>query len=94
MLRAAWHCMAVKSLHSCSDVCVCVSRVTSQPLIVGSTGFRGGKGPGRPTMFWCLTVCTTCACHLLIFISEENLFVDAIKLLSVVQTTVFHLYTI
>jgi len=58
----------------------------------------GPKGPGprvphqegAPTMFMCLTIHTTCACHLVIFISEESLFVDAIKL-SVVQTAVFHL---
>jgi len=41
-------------------------------------------------MFLCLAICTTCACHLVTFISEKNLFVDAIKL-SVVQTAVFHL---
>jgi len=41
-------------------------------------------------MFMCLATCTTCACHLIIFISEESLFVDAIKL-SVVQTAVVHL---
>jgi len=44
-------------------------------------------------MFMCLAVCTTCAWHLVIFISEESLFVDAITL-SVVQTAVFHLYII
>jgi len=36
-------------------------------------------GPGPPTMFMCLAICTTCACHLLVFISEESLFVNAIK---------------
>jgi len=48
--------------------------------------WRGPRGPepgqptkqAPPTMFMCLTICTTCACHLVIFISEENLFVDAI----------------
>ena len=41
----------------------------------GSTGFR--KGPraphqrGPPTVFMWLAVCATCACHLVIFISEE-----------------------
>jgi len=41
----------------------------------------------------CLTICATFAFQLVIFISEESLFVDAIKL-SVVQTAVFHLYII
>jgi len=36
---------------------------------------------------------TTCACHLVTFISAESLFVDVMKL-SVVQTAVFHLYNI
>jgi len=62
-----------------------------------SAGFRGGpRGPGpghptkqgSPTMFMCLAICATCACHLVIFITEESLFVDTIKL-SVVQTVVF-----
>jgi len=33
---------------------------------------------------------TQCACHIVIFVSEESLFADAIKL-SVVQTAIFHL---
>jgi len=41
-------------------------------------------------MFMCLAVYTMYACHLGIFISEESLFADAIKL-SVVQTALFHL---
>ena len=41
----------------------------------------------------CLAICMTCACHAIIFISEESLFVDANKL-SVVQTAVFHLHII
>jgi len=49
----------------------------------------GPTGPGSPTMF----TCTTCACHLVIFISEESLFVDAIKS-SAVQTAIFHLNTV
>jgi len=58
-----------------------------------SAGFRGGQGPPPkrgPTMLMCLAICTTCAFHLVIFISEKSLFEDAIKL-SVVQTAVFHL---
>jgi len=51
-----------------------------------SAGFRGiqgawAQGPhqrGAPTMFMCLAICATCACLLVIFISEESLFVDAI----------------
>jgi len=31
-----------------------------------------------PNIFMCLAVCATCACHLIIFISEESLFVDTI----------------
>ena len=51
---------------------------------VCSAGFRGEpKGPGSraphqtgaPTMFMYLAICTTCACHLVIFISEESLYV-------------------
>jgi len=41
-------------------------------------------------MFMCLAICTTCAYHLAISISEESLFVDAVKL-SVVQTAVFYM---
>ena len=48
---------------------------------------------GSPTTFVYLAICTTCACHLVIFISDESLFADAIKL-SVVQTAIFHLYII
>jgi len=59
-------------------------------LTLCSAGLGGPKGPGATTMFVCLAICTSCACHLVIFISEESLFVDAIKL-SVVQTAVFHL---
>jgi len=44
-------------------------------------------------MFMCVAICATCACHLVIFISEESFFVDTLKL-SVVQTAVFHLYII
>jgi len=48
---------------------------------------RGGQGAdpraptkkGPTTMFTCLAICTTCACHLVIFNSEESLFVDAIN---------------
>jgi len=48
-------------------------------------------GEGPPTIFMCLVIRTTYACHLVIFISEEiSLFEDSIKL-SIVQTTVFHL---
>jgi len=38
----------------------------------------------------CLAICTTCTCHLVIFISEESLW----TLLSVVQTEVLHLHII
>jgi len=63
-----------------------------------SAAFRGRQGartqglpPHRgPTKFMCFAICTICACHLVIFVSEESLFVDAIKL-SVVQTSAFHL---
>ena len=44
-------------------------------------------------MFTCLAICKTYACQLVIFISEEILFLDAIKL-SVVQRAVFYLYSI
>jgi len=44
-----------------------------------------------PITFMCLAICTTCACHLVVFIGEEGLFANAIKL-SVIQTAVFHLY--
>ena len=42
------------------------------------------RGPGfppkgTPTMFVCLAICTTCACHVVIFISDQSLSVDAIK---------------
>ena len=33
-----------------------------------------GPVPGPPTMPMCLAICTTCACHLVVFISEESLF--------------------
>jgi len=33
-----------------------------------------------PTMFMCLAICATCACHLVIF-SEKSLFVNAINLI-------------
>jgi len=33
-------------------------------------------------MFIFLAICTTCACHFVIFISEESLFVDVIKFTS------------
>ena len=46
-----------------------------------------------PTMFMCLAICATCQYHLVIFITEEGLFVDTIKP-SVVQKAVFHLYII
>ena len=62
--------------------------------ILCSAGFRGrprGPGPGPPTMFMCLVICATCACHLIIF-SEETLFVDAIS--SVGKTAVFNLNNI
>jgi len=39
----------------------------------------------------CLAISTICACHLVIPISEESLFVDDIKLL-VGQTAGFHLH--
>jgi len=53
-----------------------------------SARFRGARGPGLgpptrkgpPTMVMCFALSTTCACHLVIFISEESLFVDAAKL--------------
>jgi len=43
----------------------------------------GSKGPGPPTkvgptMFVCLAICATCACHLVIF-SEESYLVDTIS---------------
>ena len=39
--------------------------------------FCGGQG--ARTMFMCLAICTTCACHLVIFISEEtSLFEDGV----------------
>jgi len=42
-------------------------------------------------MFMCLAICTTYACHLIIFISEEiSLFEDFVELL-VVQTAVSQL---
>ena len=44
-------------------------------------------------MFICLAIYTTCACHLVIFISEESLFVDTIES-SVVQTAAFYLNTV
>ena len=56
-------------------------------------GSAKGPGKGCPTTFMYLAICTTCACHLVIFISEDSLFADAIKL-SVVQTAVFHLKNI
>ena len=56
-------------------------------------GSQRGPDPGPPTMFMGLAIFTTCACHLVIFIGEESLFVDA-SILSVVQTAVFHLYVI
>jgi len=45
---------------------------------LNSAGFRGGRelGPrapyqtGAPTMFMCLTICTTCACHLVILVTS------------------------
>jgi len=50
-----------------------------------------GRGGSRaPTTFMCFALCTTCVCHLVIFISEESLFVDTIKL-SVIQMAVIHL---
>jgi len=78
----------------CSVVCIliCSDVFYFYFINVFSAGFRGGpKGP--PTMFMCLRISATCVCHLVIFISEESLFVDPIKL-SVVQTAVFHLYII
>jgi len=36
----------------------------------------GGTRKWAPTMFMCLVICATCACHLVIF-SEECLFTDA-----------------
>jgi len=55
--------------------------------LTSSAGFRGRKEPGprapyqkgSPTMLMCLAICTTCACLLVVFISEESLFVNAIK---------------
>ena len=67
--------------------------------MLASAGFRGPMGPGTltkegpPTRFMCFTICTACACHLVIFISEGSLFVD-VNILSVVQTAVFHVYII
>jgi len=52
-------------------------RLTDSLLQSGVVG--GAQGPRNPTMFMCLAICATCVCHLVIFISEENLFVDAIK---------------
>jgi len=54
-------------------------------VISASARFRGG-GPGAPTMFRCLAIRVTCACHLVIF-RRECLFVDAIS--SVGQMAVF-----
>jgi len=34
-------------------------------------GPRAPHQTGTPTMFMCLAICTTCACHSIIFISEE-----------------------
>ena len=64
-------------------------------------GAKWPKGPapraphlrGPTTIFIRSGICSTCACHLVIF-SEESLFVDAINLLSVGQTAVFHLKNI
>jgi len=41
-----------------------------------SAGFR--EGTRAPTMFMCLAICATCACHLVVF-TEESLLVDAIN---------------
>jgi len=64
-------------------------------LPLNAVVFRGegvrdmGPPSKRPaTMFMCLAICMVCACHLVIFISEESLFVDAIKL-SVFETANF-----
>jgi len=35
VLTTACYCLAVKSLYSCSEVCVCVGRVKSRPFTVG-----------------------------------------------------------
>jgi len=51
-----------------------------------SARFEGGQEAwaqaphqrGAPTMFMCLAICATCACHLVIF-REGSLFVDAIN---------------
>jgi len=37
----------------------------------------GARGPGPTTVFMCLAICVTCACHLVIF-SKESLCVNAI----------------
>jgi len=58
---------------------------------------RWGQGAGTQghhqreslTIFICLAICVTCACHLVIF-SEESLFLDAINLLSAGQTAVLY----
>jgi len=48
-----------------------------------SARFRGGQG--APTMFICLAICATCACHLVPFM-EESLLVGVINYY---QTAVF-----
>jgi len=56
-------------------------------VLRNSAGFRGrpkGLGPRAPTMFMCLAICATCACHLVAF-SEKSLFVDAINYRSAKQ---------
>ena len=74
-----------------------VLRFAASCIRLRSAEFRGGpKGPGPSppsTLFMCLAISATRACHSIIFISEESLFVDAIKL-SFIQTAVFHLYII
>jgi len=58
--------------------------------IASAPDLGGGKGPGprAPTMFMCLAICATCACHLFIF-NEKSFFVDAFSYISVGQTVVF-----
>ena len=67
-----------------------VVKMTKSMYSSSAPDLGGLKGSGPPTMFTFLAICTTCACHLVIFISEESLFIKAIEL-SVVQTPVFHL---
>ena len=64
--------------NSCNKLETMFQIVLGKPC---SAGFRGGRAPhqkGTPTMFMRLDICTTYAWQLVVFISEESLFVDAI----------------